>query len=170
MKKLLLAVLALAMILSLGSCRFVDGDIYGRIENDGGTYYNTYIGGFPSTIAWNTYYEVWSGTYSVQYTEYYGGHYYPGYSQYFVDSPSYKYNYSYTVDGYLFDDQYFSLYLYYDGLYVYGTDRSLGPRLVVNQPGTYKYSENGLTITVTASIEKCETGDQSQPATTIVSK
>lgn len=84
------------------------------------------------------------------------------------DNTSYVWKYSYTVDGYLFDDQYFTLYLYYDGLYVYGTDRSLGTKLVVNRPGTYTYSENGLTITVTASIEKCEAGDQSQPATTIV--
>ena len=172
MKKLVLGVLALAMILSMGGCRFVDGDIYGKIENDGGTYYNTDIGGFPSAIAWDTSYRVWPGTYTVRYTEYNYGHFYPGYYWYGLlgDNTSYVWNYQYTVDGYLFDDQYFTLYLYYNGLQVFGTDRSLGAKLVVDQPGTYTYTEDGLTITVKASIEKCEPGDQSQPATTIISK
>ena len=176
MKKLLLAVLALAMVLSLGSCVFFDGDIYGSISTD--TTYDNYsvrdLGGFPGTGYYlDTYYRVYSGTYRVRYNEVYNGQYWPGneFGTGGLDSNMY-WNCSYSVDGRISSDQYFNLYLTHNGLYFSGVDNSnqyIG-REVVDRPGTYTFEKDGLTITVTTTIEKGESDDSSAPTIRLISK
>jgi hypothetical protein len=166
MKKVLaLAVVALALTAS--SCMIgQDGKIYGEFYYDGNSCSINELGGFPYPYYPEQYTEISPGTYSVIYNVYYSSsvQYYPG-----PNSSSYFHS-TYTVSanpGELFQDgadKYFSLWLSDHGLDGYGNYANIAlsqasgtkpaPRL-----GTYSWSQNGLTITVTNSIVQL-TADQ----------
>jgi hypothetical protein len=181
MKKFYILGLALFMTLFLGSCYFYySGDVYGRLltDTDADKYYVYELGGFPGSGYYlNQDYLVSPGTYRVRYNEIYNGQYWPG-NAYGTGGigglgSNYYWDCTYRVDGRFNSDQYFTLYLYHDGLGVSGVDSSseyVGPRSLVDHPGTYVFTENGLTITVTAKIVSCEPGDLSAPRINILSK
>lgn len=176
MKKRLILGLALVAVLSLGGCMFFTGSIYGTLYTDtaSSNYTHVSIGGFPSYPVPGYSYEVSPGTYDVYYTEYYGGQYYPGAYESAPYDSSWYYHYTYSVDGDFLSDQYFDLYLYYDGLYKSGTDASIKPVQEgggVFTPGTYTWTKDGLTFTIKAEAVHLTPEEAAQlPVTTIIKK
>jgi hypothetical protein len=161
MKKILaLAVVALALTAS--SCMIgQEGKVYGEFYHDGISYSYT-LGGFPYPAYPNHYYQIDPGTYEIYYQlEDSNSVFYPTSGYYYS-----VYKVSANPGEFLKDgsDKYFDLYLAYGGLYNYGDNTYFSlsqasgtkpaPRL-----GTYSWSQNGLTITVTNSIVQL-TADQ----------
>jgi hypothetical protein len=158
MKKLGLIAIAVIAALTMGSCGFLNGAIYGEYYTDG-TLSNLSLGGFPEgTVYTGYYYDVAPDTHDVYYTDYYGGMYYPGdqYGNGSLTDATWYWHFTYSVYGTMFSDQYFTLYLDYDGLYTFGTDGSRqGPvlsRKALQTPGTTTVKKDGLTITITGEI------------------
>ena len=151
---------ALALILLAVGCG-QDGKIYGFLEWDYDIYAAS-VGGFPSYVNWDQYYEVKGGTHSVLYTLYdsSGGHYYPSWYVYGYNDSTMYWQFTYTVeadsgsfpfvDG---KDHHFGLLLGYDGLYIAGDAKQLATQraMTTGKAGTRSWSQDGLRITVTGA-------------------
>jgi hypothetical protein len=166
MKKTIVLILVAVAIL-VSSCTLFTGspgNIYGEYYYDGSSLPYLSLGGFPPGLIYPyNYYTISPGTYAVYYQIYssvYG--YVPSLSSYYYATYSVSANPgSFLSNG---SDKHFGLYLSYNGLDNFGNGASVylsqtpGAK-VTPKLGTFSWTQNGLTVTVTNSIVQL-TADQ----------
>ncbi len=173
-KRIGLAVLVLGVALSALSCGKA-GAVYGQVSvYDPVALDVSYFSSFPSYAYLDTYYQTQEGMYDFYFNLYDANYYYPAWYANLYDPITYPdpndatlvYQGTYTVEAdkgsLLADgkDNYFTLGLYYDGLYKIGSGiKSIVPssqngKPVAPQLGTKSWTENGMLITVTTKIVK----------------